>query len=71
LAIKLDKKAKQAEVVVAEDQLSLAIGREGQNVRLTSQLTDFKIEIKGKKVTASKKEKKAEEVKEEQDKKQT
>jgi N utilization substance protein A len=33
------------EVVVAEDQLSLAIGRGGQNVRLASKLVDYKIDI--------------------------
>ncbi|MFH1896540.1 MAG: transcription termination factor NusA [bacterium] len=34
-------------VSVAEDQLSLAIGKEGQNVRLAAKLTGFKIDIKG------------------------
>jgi len=34
------------EVVVADDQLSLAIGKKGQNVRLTSKLTGWKIDIK-------------------------
>ena len=33
-------------VVVAEDQLSLAIGKEGQNVRLAARLTGWKIDIK-------------------------
>ncbi len=36
-----------ATVVVAEDQLSLAIGREGQNVRLAWKLTNIKIDIVG------------------------
>jgi len=35
---------------VPEDQLSLAIGREGQNVRLASKITGWKIDIKGKAV---------------------
>ncbi len=38
---------RQARVYVAPDQLSLAIGREGQNVRLAARLTGFKIDIKG------------------------
>lgn len=33
-------------VVVPDDQLSLAIGREGQNVRLAHKLTGWKIDIK-------------------------
>jgi N utilization substance protein A len=33
-------------VIVAEDQLSLAIGKEGQNVRLAARLTGWKIDIK-------------------------
>jgi len=37
-------------VTVPEDQLSLAIGREGQNARLTSRLTGWKLEIEGAKV---------------------
>ncbi len=47
VSLKLNKKAKEALVKVAEDQLSLAIGREGQNVRLASKLTGWKIEIEG------------------------
>jgi len=38
--------ARQAHVLVAEDQLSLAIGKEGQNVRLAARLTGWKIDIK-------------------------
>ncbi len=41
----LDEDARRIEVVVAEDQLSLAIGRRGQNVRLASQLTGWQIDI--------------------------
>ena len=37
---------KDALVVVPDDQLSLAIGREGQNVRLAHRLTGWKIDIK-------------------------
>ena len=43
--IVLDEDTRRAEVIVAEDQLSLAIGRRGQNVRLTSQLTNWNIDI--------------------------
>jgi N utilization substance protein A len=39
--------AKAAKVVVAEDQLSLAIGKEGQNARLAAKLTGWKIDISG------------------------
>ncbi len=35
-----------ARVVVADDQLSLAIGKEGQNARLAAKLTGWKIDIK-------------------------
>ncbi len=38
--------AKTATVVVPEDQLSLAIGRDGQNARLTAKLTGWRIDIK-------------------------
>jgi transcription termination/antitermination protein NusA len=41
----LDEDADRIEVVVPDDQLSLAIGRRGQNVRLASQLTGFDIDI--------------------------
>ncbi len=41
----LDEDARRIEVVVPDDQLSLAIGRRGQNVRLASQLTGWDIDI--------------------------
>ncbi|MCH8863578.1 MAG: transcription termination/antitermination protein NusA [Proteobacteria bacterium] len=41
----LDEDSKRIEVVVPDDQLSLAIGRRGQNVRLASQLTGWTIDI--------------------------
>jgi N utilization substance protein A len=41
----LDDEARRVEVVVPDDQLSLAIGRRGQNVRLASQLTRWDIDI--------------------------
>ena len=43
---------KRAVVKVSEDQLSLAIGREGQNVRLAARLTDWKLDIVGEKMEA-------------------
>jgi N utilization substance protein A len=42
----VDPEARQAHVLVPEDQLSLAIGKEGQNVRLAARLTGWKIDIK-------------------------
>jgi N utilization substance protein A len=41
----LDEETRRVEVVVPDDQLSLAIGRRGQNVRLASQLTGWQIDI--------------------------
>ena len=42
----MDEENHSMEVVVGEDQLSLAIGRRGQNVRLAAQLTGWKLDIK-------------------------
>ncbi|WP_448599793.1 transcription termination factor NusA [Thermoleptolyngbya sp.] len=42
----VDPESRQAHVLVPEDQLSLAIGKEGQNVRLAARLTGWKIDIK-------------------------
>jgi len=42
----IDDENKSMEIVVDDDQLSLAIGRRGQNVRLASQLTEWRIDIK-------------------------
>jgi N utilization substance protein A len=42
----IDEENRYMEVVVADDQLSLAIGKKGQNVRLASKLTGWKIDIK-------------------------
>ncbi|MFH1392453.1 MAG: transcription termination factor NusA [bacterium] len=58
--VKLDKEKKQAMVFVPEDQLSLAIGKKGQNVRLAAKLTGFRIDIaaEAKAVKKSKKSKK-------------
>ena len=43
----MDEEKKSALVVVADNQLSLAIGRNGQNVRLAAKLTGWKIDIIG------------------------
>ena len=48
--VQLDEGEKQARVGVLEDQLSLAIGRAGQNVRLAARLTGWKIDIVGEKI---------------------
>lgn len=45
LEIKLDPKRQKAIVIAPEDQLSLAIGKEGQNARLAAKLTNIKIDI--------------------------
>ena len=43
----VDDAGRQATVVVPDDQLSLAIGREGQNARLAAKLTGWRVDIKG------------------------
>ena len=45
LKVVMDEDARKFEVVVPDEQLSLAIGRRGQNVRLASQLTGWEIDI--------------------------
>ena len=47
LKVEIDEKEKVAKVSVAPEELSLAIGKEGQNVRLASKLTGYRIEIEG------------------------
>ena len=42
----VDPEERQAHILVPEDQLSLAIGKEGQNVRLAARLTGWKLDIK-------------------------
>ena len=42
----VDDESMQATVIVPDDQLSLAIGREGQNARLAAKLTGWRIDIK-------------------------
>ncbi|PIR79985.1 MAG: transcription termination factor NusA [Candidatus Levybacteria bacterium CG10_big_fil_rev_8_21_14_0_10_35_13] len=49
LKVEVDEKEKIANVKVAPEELPLAIGKEGQNVRLASKLTGYRIEIEGDK----------------------
>jgi N utilization substance protein A len=44
-AFEMDEARKRVKILVAEDQLSLAIGKRGQNARLTSKLTGWQIDI--------------------------
>ncbi len=44
-SVEIDKETQRARVIVPEDQLSLAIGKKGQNVRLTAKLTHWHIDI--------------------------
>ena len=46
MAIDIHEEDKFAQVIVPDDQLSLAIGKSGQNVRLAARLTNWKIDIK-------------------------
>lgn len=52
--IKINSDKKAADIIVADDQLSLAIGRKGQNVRLASALSGYEINIKSKIAQAEK-----------------
>jgi len=47
LKVELNETEKTARVTVPEEELSLAIGKDGQNVRLASRLTGYRIEIEG------------------------
>jgi len=47
ISIEIDEKEHKATIEVANDQLSLAIGKGGQNVRLAAKLTGWRIDIKG------------------------
>ena len=46
ISVDVDEEEKTASVVVPQDQLSLAIGKEGQNVRLAARVSGWKIDIK-------------------------
>jgi N utilization substance protein A len=45
--VELNETTKKAKVIVPEDQLSVAIGKSGQNVRLASKLTGYELDIEG------------------------
>ena len=49
----IDETARAARVVVPDFQLSLAIGKEGQNARLAARLTGWRIDIRGDAATNS------------------
>jgi N utilization substance protein A len=49
----IDENTKKARVVVPEDQLSIAIGKSGQNVRLASKLTGYELDIEAEKATVA------------------
>jgi N utilization substance protein A len=61
LAVEINEERKEAKVTVPEDQLSLAIGKQGQNVRLAAKLTGWKIDVLGAKITEKKEEEQKEE----------
>ncbi len=44
-AFEIDEANKRVKIIVSEDQLSLAIGKRGQNARLTSKLTGWQVDI--------------------------
>ena len=46
MAVDIREEEKFAQVIVPDDQLSLAIGKSGQNARLAARLTNWKIDIK-------------------------
>jgi N utilization substance protein A len=48
----IDEAAKKAKVHVPEDQLSVAIGKSGQNVRLASKLTGYELDIEAEREAA-------------------
>lgn len=51
--IKLDRERQKAEILVADDQLSLAIGKRGQNVRLASKLIGWELDVRSTSQTVS------------------
>ena len=59
--VEIDKKNDKAKVIVPEDQLSIAIGKSGQNVRLASKLTGYELDIEAERVAGDSGEKASEE----------
>ncbi|HEY5549920.1 MAG TPA: transcription termination factor NusA [Candidatus Saccharimonadales bacterium] len=47
--VKVDEKSRKATVIVPEDQLSVAIGKAGQNVRLAGKLTGYELDVEAEK----------------------
>ncbi len=52
MAVNVNAKEKKAVAIVADDQLSLAIGKLGQNVKLAVQATGYSIDIKSESIAA-------------------
>ena len=67
IAVEADEENRSAVVKVPEEQLSLAIGRQGQNVRLAAKLTNYKIDVIGVGVQVQKEEPAEEESGQEQE----
>jgi len=57
--VKIDKAGQKAAVIVVEDQLSIAIGKSGQNVRLAGKLTGYELDVEGEQGRAPAKDKEA------------
>ena len=53
--VELDEKNKKASVIVPEDQLSVAIGKAGQNVRLAGKLTGYELDVEADKAKGAEK----------------
>src|SRR5213593_118648 len=51
-AFEIDETRKRVKILVSEDQLSLAIGKRGQNARLTSKLTGWQVDIEAEQIKA-------------------
>ncbi|HEX5744575.1 MAG TPA: transcription termination factor NusA [Candidatus Saccharimonadales bacterium] len=51
--VEIDEKNKKAKVIVPEDQLSIGIGKSGQNVRLASKLTGYELDIEAERENAA------------------
>ncbi|HXE10351.1 MAG TPA: transcription termination factor NusA [Verrucomicrobiae bacterium] len=51
--VEIDQKNEKAKVIVPEDQLSIAIGKSGQNVRLASKLTGYELDIEAEREAAA------------------
>ncbi len=52
ISVEIDEVLKTSKVVVPDDKLSLAIGKNGQNVRLAAKLTNWKIDVKSESANA-------------------